>query len=82
MEFKMWLYVLSLEDNKYYIGVTHDLNIRFGNHIEGDGAAYTEKFKPVMYFQAVREICGEEFVREAIAKSTNDVVVNAFTDDI
>jgi predicted GIY-YIG superfamily endonuclease len=35
------VYVLQLEDGKYYVGKTADLPKRFKEHREGNGAAWT-----------------------------------------
>ena len=43
------VYVLSLENNKYYVGKTDDLRRRFLEHMNGHGrsAAWTKKYKPL-----------------------------------
>ena len=43
------VYVLSLENNKYYVGKTDDLQRRFLEHLHGHGrsAMWTKKHKPV-----------------------------------
>ena len=44
-----WLYVLALEKNKYYVGITSKTpEIRMQQHIKGfAGASWTRKYKPV-----------------------------------
>ena len=42
-----WLYVLELENNKYYVGITKNVEHRFKEHAAGVGADYTCKFKPI-----------------------------------
>ena len=44
-----WLYVLKLEQDKYYVGVTSKTpEIRMKEHIDGFiGAAWTRKYKPL-----------------------------------
>ena len=43
-------YVLKLEENKYYVGTTKDLEFRMYQHAKGvemGGAKWTEKYKPI-----------------------------------
>jgi len=43
-----WLYVLKLEQGKYYVGVTSKTpEIRMKEHTNGFGAAWTRKYKPL-----------------------------------
>jgi predicted GIY-YIG superfamily endonuclease len=41
------VYVLSLENNKYYVGKTNDLKSRLHSHFSGCGSAWTKKYKPI-----------------------------------
>jgi hypothetical protein len=41
------IYVLEQTDNKYYVGKSIDVQIRFGEHVAGTGAAWTKKYKPI-----------------------------------
>jgi len=41
------LYVLRLENSKYYVGKTSSPSDRYKQHLAGTGAAWTKKFKPV-----------------------------------
>jgi cellular nucleic acid-binding protein len=41
------LYVLQLEDNKWYVGKTTDINRRFTQHQTGQGSAWTKSYKPI-----------------------------------
>lgn len=41
------VYVLRLHQNKYYVGKTQRLLHRFREHVAGDGAAWTRRYKPV-----------------------------------
>lgn len=41
------IYVLKLEDEKYYVGKTSNISNRFTQHIDGAGAAWTKKYKPI-----------------------------------
>lgn len=43
----MTLYVLSLREGKYYVGVTSNLPARLRDHFNGEGAVWTTKYLPV-----------------------------------
>lgn len=45
---KYYLYVLLLEDDHYYVGVTSQLpENRFQQHLDGKGSKWTRKHKPI-----------------------------------
>lgn len=41
------IYVLQLEDNKWYIGKTSDVAVRFKQHVSGKGSAWTKSYEPI-----------------------------------
>lgn len=41
------VYVLSLEDDCWYVGITFNLNMRMGQHWSGSGAKWTRLHKPL-----------------------------------
>jgi predicted GIY-YIG superfamily endonuclease len=41
------VYVLRLQQGKYYVGKTDDINRRFEQHLSGRGAAWTRKYMPI-----------------------------------
>jgi len=41
------VYVLELEDNKYYVGKSSDKGERIQRHTNGYGSAWTKKYKPI-----------------------------------
>jgi len=43
----MFIYILELEQNKYYIGKTTNIAFRLKDHFESNGAAWTKKYKPI-----------------------------------
>ena len=43
----MFIYVLELKDNKYYVGKTKDPNIRLEEHFNKFGSAWTTKYNPI-----------------------------------
>lgn len=40
------VYVLELENEKVYVGITNNLNIRLAQHWSGQGAQWTRLYKP------------------------------------
>ena len=43
----IYIYVLLLEQNKYYIGKTTNPSFRLEQHIKSSGSSWTKKYKPV-----------------------------------
>ena len=41
------IYILQLEDNKYYIGKTTQPEIRLDSHFNSNGSSWTKKYKPI-----------------------------------
>lgn len=39
-------YTLQLEEGKYYVGITTNLNYRWAQHISGQGSKWTRMYKP------------------------------------
>jgi hypothetical protein len=44
---KKKLYILELEDECYYVGVTDDIKRRFKKHMSGGGSKWTKLHKPL-----------------------------------
>ena len=44
---KNYIYILSLEDECYYIGRTYNVKKRFQQHLSGEGAVWTELHRPI-----------------------------------
>lgn len=42
-----YIYILELENNKYYIGKTNNPQIRINDHFKLDGSLWTKKYKPI-----------------------------------
>lgn len=40
-------YTLELRDGKYYVGQTWNLNHRFAEHVQGQGAKWTRLHRPI-----------------------------------
>lgn len=41
------LYVLKLQNKRYYVGRTHQLEVRLQEHLDGRGSAWTNKYPPL-----------------------------------
>jgi len=44
---KISLYLLELQNNKYYVGQTDNVDFRYRDHVNGEGAKWTKIHKPV-----------------------------------
>lgn len=42
-----YYYILQLEQGKYYVGLTHNVDKRLKRHKEGTGAEWTKLYKPI-----------------------------------
>jgi len=49
----LFIYVLELEDNKYYIGKTSNLSLRLDQHFNSSGSEYTKKYKPIRLYELI-----------------------------
>ena len=48
------IYVLELEEDKYYIGQTKDVNLRFEQHLKGKlSSEWTKKYKPLRIIEII-----------------------------
>jgi predicted GIY-YIG superfamily endonuclease len=43
----VYIYILQLENEKYYIGKTNNLQFRLDSHFNSNGSVWTKKYKPV-----------------------------------
>lgn len=46
MDAKLYIYVLGLQDGKYYVGKTSNPKMRLEQHVSGDGSEWTKIYKP------------------------------------
>ncbi|MCX7123999.1 MAG: ProQ/FINO family protein [Gammaproteobacteria bacterium] len=46
-----WVYILECSNGAFYTGYTNDLEKRYRDHCEGNGAKYTRSFRPVRIAQ-------------------------------
>jgi len=42
----MWIYILKLNNNKYYVGKTTNPKFRLETHFKNNGSTWTRKYKP------------------------------------
>lgn len=47
----IYIYILKLEQNKFYVGKTNNPDFRIENHINGEGSAWTKKYKPIQLIE-------------------------------
>jgi len=68
------VYVLELEDDCWYVGITMNLNHRLSQHWTGDGAKWTRLHKPIRVYRVVYMGCEQEITNEMIALYGRDRV--------
>jgi predicted GIY-YIG superfamily endonuclease len=52
---RSYVYVLELEDNRYYVGRTSNFIQRMNEHFTDNGALYTKKYKPIKIKEVIEE---------------------------
>lgn len=50
-----FVYVLKLENDKYYVGVSSDVDRRFKDHQSGTGSSWTSLHKPIKIIEVVEK---------------------------
>jgi len=53
----VYIYILELEQNKYYIGKTNNPDIRLNNHFNNNGSKWTQKYKPLKVIDIIPKCC-------------------------
>ncbi len=48
------IYVLKLEDDKYYVGRTKNPSVRLEDHFHSNGSSWTKKYKPIEVLETIR----------------------------
>lgn len=54
------IYVLKLENGKYYVGKSDDVNKRFEQHVNGKGSVWTKKHKPILLEKKIENVSAFE----------------------
>ena len=49
----VFIYILELENNKYYIGKTTHPEFRIEHHFNSNGSAWTTKYKPIRLYALI-----------------------------
>lgn len=47
------IYILELENNKYYVGKTNNISFRINDHINNNGSFWTKKYKPKKLLEVI-----------------------------
>lgn len=50
------IYVLRLEGGRYYIGKSDDVEKRYQQHLNGNGSAWTRKYKPNLLEKVIKNV--------------------------
>jgi predicted GIY-YIG superfamily endonuclease len=50
------IYILKLRSGKYYIGKSADPMVRYQQHLDGKGSAWTKKYKPVSLEKVISNV--------------------------
>jgi len=58
------IYVLELEGNNWYIGITYNFSIRLSQHLSGSGAGWTRLHKPIRVVEVFFEGCDRKMEDE------------------
>ena len=53
------VYVLKLDNDKIYVGITYNFNLRYAQHECGEGAKWTRKHKPIEITEIIPNACTE-----------------------
>lgn len=49
----VYIYILKLDSNKYYIGKTNNPNFRIENHFNSNGSEWTRLYKPIQVVKII-----------------------------
>ena len=49
----VFIYILQLENNKYYVGKTSNPSFRLGDHFSNNGSLWTKKYKPIKVLELI-----------------------------
>ena len=78
MKSNMKLYVLKLEDDCWYVGISMDPLFRIGQHCNGTGAAWTKLHKPLSDNHYIVDL---EDLNKRESERTEDEVTVALQDE-
>ena len=49
----IYVYVLKLENDKYYVGMTKHPDVRLNDHFNNRGSAWTKKYRPISIIEVI-----------------------------
>ena len=54
----VYIYILELENNKYYVGKTNNPKFRLEQHFNAEGSAWTKKYHPIRVLKIIKDCDG------------------------
>ena len=60
------IYILKLDEEKYYVGKSNNVKKRYKEHITGNGSAWTRMYKPISIHKIIK--CESPFDEDKITK--------------
>lgn len=51
----VFIYILKLENNKYYVGKTNNPHVRLHDHFNSKGSGWTKKYKPLEVIKVISD---------------------------
>lgn len=51
----VFIYILQLENNKYYVGKTNNPSFRLEDHFSNNGSLWTKKYKPIKVLELISD---------------------------
>ena len=66
----MYVYILELEEGKYYVGITKNIDARMRDHRQGKGSLWTQKYKPLENKNPVLILTDDPFDEDKYVKKT------------
>jgi predicted GIY-YIG superfamily endonuclease len=67
----VFIYVLELENNKYYIGKTNIPEFRLDLHFNYEGSEWTKKYKPIRLKELVKNCDSYDEDKYTISQNKN-----------
>jgi hypothetical protein len=68
---KLSIYILKLQEGKYYVGKSNNVIKRYQQHVEGTGSSWTRKYKPITLEKTVAQqspFDEDKFVKEYMSE--------------
>ena len=79
------IYVLRLRGGKYYVGKTDNVEKRFQQHVNGSGASWTRKHKPIAIERIIKNASAfdeDKVTKEYMAKHGLDNVRGTYVTEV